>query len=75
MTNEEINKIEVQREILKEIIKKIINRIKELRKRLEKEKIEDLQFGYFNDCSSFYGRQIVETNAIISELISQKNLL
>jgi hypothetical protein len=67
-----MNEIEIQREILNQVIKKTIGRIKELQKQLEVEKKERKELGYYEDCGSFYQEQVIKTEAVISELISQK---
>ncbi len=56
----------------KKIVKHIICRIKELQKQLEVEKQERKEFGSYEDCGSFYQEQVMKTEVIISELISQK---
>jgi hypothetical protein len=67
-----MNEIEIQREILNQVIKKTIGRIKELQKQLEVEKQERKELGYYEDCGSFYQEQVIKTETVISELISQK---
>ena len=56
----------------KEIVKHIIRRIKELQLQLEQQKKDRREFGHFEDCGSFYCEQVEKTEALISELISQK---
>lgn len=68
----EMNEIEIQREILNQVIKKTIGRIKELQKQLEVEKEERKEFGRYEDCGSFYQDSVTRTEAVISELVSQK---
>jgi hypothetical protein len=67
-----MNEIEVQREILNQVIKKTIGRIKELQKQLEVEKQERKELGVYEDCGSFYQDAVIKTEAVISELVSQK---
>ena len=67
-----MNEIEIQREILNQVIKKTIGRIKELQKQLEVEKQEQKELGRYEDCGSFYQEQVIKTEAVISELVSQK---
>jgi hypothetical protein len=54
------------------IVKHIIRRIKELQKQLLVEKQERKELGSYEDCGDFYQEQVIKTEAIISELISQK---
>ena len=67
-----MNEIEIQREILNQVIKKTIGRIRELKKQLEVEKQEQKESGGYEDCGSFYQDAVTKTEAVISELISQK---
>lgn len=67
-----MSEIEIQREILNQVIKKTIIRIKELQKQLEIEKKDRKELGIFEDCGSYYNEKVVATEAVISELISQK---
>lgn len=67
-----MSEIEIQREILNQVIKKTIIRIKELQKQLEIEKKDRKELGIFEDCGSYYNEKVVSTEAVISELISQK---
>lgn len=57
---------------MKEIVKHLIRRIKQLQAQLEVEKQQRKEFGYYEDCGSFYNEQVIKTEAVISELISQK---
>lgn len=56
----------------KKIVKHIIFRIKELQKQLVIEKQERKELGRYEDCGDFYQEQVMKTEAVISELISQK---
>lgn len=67
-----MNEIEIQREMLNKIIKQTIARIKQLQKQLEVEKKECSELGHYSDCGSFYQDAVTRTEAVISELISQK---
>lgn len=67
-----MTEIEIQRDILNQVIKKIITRIKEYEKQLEVQKKEKSFFGGFSDCGQSYDDNVIKTEAIISELISQK---
>ena len=67
-----MNEIETQIEILNQVIKKTISRIKELQKQLEVEKQEQKELGCYEDCGSFYQEAVIKTEAVISELVSQK---
>jgi hypothetical protein len=67
-----MNEIEIQREMLNKIIKQTIARIKKLQKQLEVEKKECSELGHYSDCGSFYQDAVTRTEAVISELISQK---
>ena len=67
-----MNEVEIKREILNEIIKKTIKRIKSLQVQLEEEKVDRKNFGVFEDCGDFYREQVIQTKAVISELVSQK---
>ena len=67
-----MNEIEIQREILNQVIKKTICRIKELKKQLEVEKQDRKELGMYEDCGSFYQDAVIKTEAVISELVSQK---
>lgn len=65
-------KIEAQREILNVVVKDIIKRIKHLQKEIIAQKEDRRDFGYYEDCGSFYREQVIETEAVIEELIKQK---
>ena len=65
-------KNEAQREILQQIIKQTIIRIKKLQLQLVEEKKERKEMGMYEDCGDFYHDQVMRTETIISELISQK---
>ncbi len=67
-----MDKIEIQREILNQVLKKTILRIKELKNQLEIEKQERRELGSYEDCGEFYQRSVIQTEAKISELVSQK---
>jgi len=67
-----MNEIEIQRKILNQVIKKTIGRIKELQKQLEGEKQDLRELGNYEDCGSYYQEQVIKTEAVISELVSQK---
>lgn len=60
------------RKCLKQIIKKTIGRIKELQKQLVIEKQERQELGGYEDCGLFYQEAVIRTEAVISELVSQK---
>lgn len=69
------NKVKIQSELLQELIKKTIIRIKHYKEILIKQKKERSELGGYEDCGSFYAEEVLKTEAIISELISQKIML